>query len=87
MATREHVRQMQTAQPFRPFLVKLADRRSFLVRHPELVSCSLNGREMFLHDEEGVHLIEMLLVIELVAAPEGEAAGKPRARRRRPGKE
>ncbi len=85
MATREQVRQMQTAQPFRPFLVKLADGRSFLVRHPELVSCSLNGREMFLHDAEGVHLIEMLMVVELVAAPEGEAAGKPK--RRRPGKE
>ena len=61
MATREQVRQMQTAQPFRPFLVKLADGRSFLVRHPELVSCSLNGREMFLNDEEGLHLIEMLI--------------------------
>ena len=53
MATREQVRQMQTAQPFRPFLVKLADGRSFLVRHPELVSCSLNGREMFLNHERG----------------------------------
>ena len=85
MATREQVRQMQTAQPFRPFLVKLADGRSFLVRHPELESCSLNGREMFLNDEEGLHLIEMLMVIELAAVPDG-AAGKPNPKRRRPGK-
>jgi hypothetical protein len=70
MTTRELVRHMQTAQPFQPFLVKLADGRTFLVRHPELVSCSMNGREMFLRDEEGLHLVEMLLVAELAAAPE-----------------
>ena len=58
---------MQTAQPFRPFLVKLADGRRFEVRHPENVSCSTNGREMVIHDDEGIHLIEQLLVVELVA--------------------
>jgi len=65
MATREQVRQMQTAQPFRPLIVRLADGRSFEVRHPELISCSLNGREMVVHDEAGMHLLEMLLVAEI----------------------
>ncbi len=65
MAIREQVRAMQTAQPFRPFLVKLADGRHFTVTHPELISCSKNGREMALHDDDGMHLIEMLLVVEL----------------------
>jgi hypothetical protein len=63
---------MQTAQPFRPFVVRLADGRSFEVRHPELISCSLNGREMVIHDEAGMHLLEMLLVAEMTrtsAAP------------------
>src|SRR5205085_667913 len=62
MATREQVRHMQTAQPFRPFLVRVAGGRTFTIRHPELVSCSFNGREMVIHDEEGMHLVEMLLV-------------------------
>jgi len=85
VATREQVRQMQTAQPFRPFLVKFADGRSFLVRHPELVSCSLNGRELVVHADQGMHLIEMLIVVELVTAPDGETAREPKAKRRRPG--
>ena len=42
MATREQVRLMQTAQPFRPFLVKLADGRHFEVTHPE--AGGLQGR-------------------------------------------
>jgi hypothetical protein len=62
---------MQTAQPFRPFHVKLADGREFLVTHPELASCSKSGRELVLHDDAGMHLIEMLLVIEL--APQDDA--------------
>jgi hypothetical protein len=65
MATREQVRTMQTAQPFRPFLVKLADGRHFLVTHPELAACSKNGREMVLYDDDGMHLIEMPLVVEI----------------------
>ncbi len=56
---------MQTAQPFRPFQVKLADGRQFLVTHPELASCSKNGRELVVHDDAGMHLIELLLVIGL----------------------
>ncbi len=65
MATREQVRTMQTMQPFQPFLVKLADGRTFEVAYPELVACSMNGREMTLYDEDGMHLVEMLLVVEL----------------------
>jgi hypothetical protein len=70
MATREQVRSMQTAQPFRPFTVTLADGRSFRVTHPENVACSLNGREMALFDEQGMHLLEMLLVAEIIRVPE-----------------
>jgi hypothetical protein len=74
MATRELVRRFQTAQPFRPFLVKLADGRQFEVRHPELISCDVRGREMFLSDDEGTHYIEMLLVAEMINSP---ATGVP----------
>jgi hypothetical protein len=81
MATREQVRIMQTSQPFRPFLVKLADGRHFRVTHPELISCSANGREMVIHDDDGMHLVEMLLVVELTpqavpASPKRKAGGK-----------
>jgi hypothetical protein len=68
MATNAQVRLMQTSQPFRPFLVTLADGRQFEVRHPENISCSTNGREMVVHDDAGMHLIEQLLVVELTPA-------------------
>jgi len=81
MATREQVRTMQTSQPFRPFLVKLADGRHFLVTHPELAACSKNGREMVLYDDDGMHLIEMLLIVEMTpqsipASSKRKASGK-----------
>ncbi len=73
MATREQVRTMVQTVPFRPFVVHLAGGRSFTITHPELISCSVNGRDMFVNDEDGLHLVEMLLVdvIEHVKAPAG----------------
>ncbi len=69
MATREQLRSMQATQPFRPFLIKLADGRAFGVNHPELVSCSMNGRELVVHDEDGMHRLEMLLIAEMTRMP------------------
>jgi hypothetical protein len=74
MATNLQVRTMQTAQPFRPFLVKLADGRQFEVRHPENIACSPNGREMTVYEGDQMHLIEMLLVVELVPRSEPTSA-------------
>jgi hypothetical protein len=62
MATPGQVRTMVTAQPFRQFTIKLAGGRVFTVKHPENVACSTNGREMAIFDDEGMHLVEMLLV-------------------------
>jgi hypothetical protein len=58
-------------------VVKLADGRQFRVSHPELVACSEDGREMVLYDDDGMHLIEMLLVVEIAPqAPPGSARRK-----------
>jgi hypothetical protein len=56
---------MVSARPFRPYLIKLADGQSFEIRHPELVSCSVNGREMQINTEQGLVLVEMLLVVSM----------------------
>ena len=74
MATNLQVRAMVRAEPFRPFLVKLADGRQFEVRHPENIACSPNGREMTVYEGDQMHLIEMLLVIELVPVKEPTTA-------------
>ncbi len=62
MATPDQLRTMITAHPFTPFLVKLAGGQSFTVKHPENASCDPRGRSMVVQDEEGIHLLEMLLV-------------------------
>jgi hypothetical protein len=72
MATREQLRQMIRATPFRPYVIKLADGQSFTILHPELVSCSANGREMQINTEEdGLVLVETLLVVSLSQVPPG----------------
>jgi hypothetical protein len=84
MATPQQLRQMVRAEPFRPFLVKLAGGRSFTVRHPENVACSVNGDEMTVYDDHGVHLVEMLLVevLEPAVSPEEDPPGKRRTKKK-----
>jgi hypothetical protein len=79
VATGQQVRQMVTAQPFRQFTVKLVGGRVFTVRHPENIACSVDDREMTVYDDEGVHLVEMLLVevlepLRSPAQPDGNGA-------------
>ncbi len=70
MATREQLRALQTRQPFRPFRITLGSGRTFVIRHPELAACSTNGREMVVYDDQGMHLLEMLMVEILEDADE-----------------
>lgn len=64
---------MITARPFQPFMVRMNGGRSFTVKHPENAACDPRGRAMTVYDEQGSHLIEMLLVevMEPVTSPAG----------------
>ncbi len=73
MATKEQLRTMVTAQPFRPYVIRMTGGRVFTVRHPENASCDPNGRSLVVQDEDGMHLVEMLLV-EVIEAVESEAS-------------
>ena len=53
------------AAPFRLFGVHLADGSHFAVRHPDFISVAVNGVELVVHDDEGMHLIDMDLVTEV----------------------
>ena len=50
---------------FRAFTVHLNDGRSYLIKHPDFISYSPNNREMTVHDEQGVHHIDMDNVSEV----------------------
>jgi hypothetical protein len=80
MATPDQIRTMITSRPFLPFVVKLASGQTFTVKHPENASCDPSGRSMVVQDEEGMHLLEMLLVevmepLKSTARPSTEGNG------------
>ncbi len=67
MATIEQVRDAMHTQPFQPFTVKLVDGRGFVVKHPDFIAFPElpRGRSLVIHDKEGVHLIDLNLVVEV----------------------
>jgi hypothetical protein len=77
MATRNQVRLLITARPFRPFTVRTNSGETYTVHHPELVSCSTDGRDMYLSDDGGTHLLEMLCVEALEPLPAPQRTGEP----------
>jgi hypothetical protein len=53
-------------QPFRPFILRLADGRSYTVSHPEFVMIAPSGMELvFVGDDEGIHMIYVPLIVEI----------------------
>src|SRR5262249_1396055 len=61
MATKEQLRALITAKPFRPFLIKMASGERFTIRHPENAACDRDGRSLTVYDDE-MQMVEMLLV-------------------------
>ena len=62
MATREQLRAFITAQPFRPFVIRMTGGRFFTIAHPENAACDPKGRALVILDGAGIHQAEMLLV-------------------------
>lgn len=64
--TVEQLHTAHRASPFRPFTIRLADGRSFLVRHPDFLSRSPSGRTIIVHqDDDSYSVLDLLLVTEL----------------------
>jgi hypothetical protein len=80
MMTVEQMKNVHGARPFRPFTIHMGDGRAFRVDHPEFLSRSQSGRTIVMHEpEEGLSILDMLLVTELEVHPpvqpsRGEAA-------------
>jgi len=76
MATLEQFSKIVRAMPFKPFVVSMASGKTLTVRHPENVSCSVDGLEMVVHDENGMHFVDTRLVDMMDAAQ--SSPDKPR---------
>jgi hypothetical protein len=76
--TIESLTRAYTAQPFRPFMFRLADGREIPVRHPEFLSFNpRTGRTAIVMDEnEGWDVVDLLLVVSLRFEGEPAASGR-----------
>ena len=66
----EEIRKVQRAQPFRPFILHLADGRTFEINHPEFLFLSHGERTAIVDDVDGsFEIIDPMLVTSVSVAP------------------
>jgi hypothetical protein len=55
------------AQPFRPFTIRMADGRTFDVKHPDFLLLSPNGRTAFVFQQSSpdYSIIDVMLMTEI----------------------
>jgi len=78
--TIQQLQHVRDSSPFRPFVIHVADGRSFRVPHRDFVSHTPGGRTLIAYDEsddEAFSILDLLLVTEL----ELERNGAKRRRR------
>jgi hypothetical protein len=79
--TVEQIRRVYEAQPFRPFVLHLADGRHVPVGHREFLALSPSGRTVFVYQpDESFNIVDLLLVTDL----EFNSSSADRGKQRRP---
>jgi len=75
--TVDQLRGVRDASPFQPFVIHLADGRSFRVMHRDYLLISPGGRTAIVyHTDEAFSILDLLLVTELtVEAPTAKTDG------------
>jgi hypothetical protein len=71
--TIEQMRNAYFAQPFLPFVIRLADGRSIPVEHPEFMATAPNGRTILVYQpDSSFNVVDLLLVTDLEFKQQGE---------------
>jgi hypothetical protein len=79
--TIERIRELYYAQPFRPFVLHLADGREIPVVHQEFLMALPSGRTLYIcQPDETVNIVDLLLVTDVEIKPQPNGAGKRRKR-------
>jgi hypothetical protein len=79
LMTIDQVRNLYNAQPFRPFIIHLADGRQIPVHHREFVMAVPSGRTVFVcQPDDTVNIIDLLLVTDLELQPVSDRRRKRR---------
>ena len=75
--TLEELRAWRDTSPFRPFTIRVADGRSFRVRHRDYLLVSPRGRTIIVcNDDETCNVLDLLLVTELSVEAPAPAPGE-----------
>lgn len=75
--TIEEVRKLYDAEPFRRFVLHLADGRKIGVGHREFVALSPKGRTMVVYQpDDSFNIIDLLLVTDSEIKPNGRHSKK-----------
>jgi len=79
--TTDQLQNVWKAEPFRPFIVHLADGRQIKVGHPEFLIRSPSGRSIIVYQpDDSFNVIDLLLVTDLEVGSNGR--GRRRGQRR-----
>ncbi len=74
--TIEQLRTAYRAQPFRPFVLHLADGRQIPVQHPEFIMTVPSGRTVFVvQPDDSSNIIDLLLVTDIEFQPMAQTSG------------
>jgi hypothetical protein len=77
--TIERLKELYEAQPFRPFLIHLADGRELPVQHRDFIMAVPSGRTVIVaQPDDTVNIIDLLLVTDVEIKPHGNGARKRR---------
>ncbi|HEY5314464.1 MAG TPA: hypothetical protein VIK18_18165 [Pirellulales bacterium] len=77
--TIEKVRESYSAQPFRPFVMHLADGREITAHHPEHLVAAPSGRTVTVYQPDDTsNVVDLLLVTDLEIRPTRNGSRKRR---------
>lgn len=77
--TTQQMREWHQARPFQPFVIRMADGRSVVVKHPETMAISPVGRTITVYTRSGAaQVIDLLLVTALKARRNGRTQTRRR---------
>jgi hypothetical protein len=75
--TMEQLRVVQDAQPFRPFIMHLADGRQISVNHREFFMTVPSGRTVVVaQPDDTLNIVDLLLVTDLEIKPVANGTGR-----------
>ncbi len=77
--TIEQIRSTYEAQPFRPFVIHLADGRQVPVHHRDFIMAVPSGRTLFgCQPDDAVNIIDLMLVTDTELKPASNGSRKKR---------